>query len=254
MKLVGARALVTGATGGIGQTLVEFLEAEGCEVLRHGFRHLPEQETGAFCRADLTKEEDIDRLARAATVFDINILINNCGRNQFSSFEDADIEGLMASNVVGPMRLTQMLLPHLKSKPQAMIVNIGSTFGQIGFPGYVTYCASKAAIRGFSEALRRELSDSSVRVQHISPRATNTAMNSSAAQELNVALGNGSDEPEVLAGKMIRALKDDRIVLQMGTAEKAQVKLNSLFPNLIDQVLAKQLPTIRSYYMKGDTP
>ncbi len=253
MKLERARVLVTGATGGIGEVLVKHLESEGCRVLRHGFRHLSSEEASqsSYCRADLRSMDETRELATAAREFGINILINNCGVNQFSRFEDADIDGLISSNVTGPMRLTQMLLPHLKKQPAAMIVNVGSTFGQIGFPGYVTYCASKAALKGFSEALRRELADSAVRVLHVSPRATNTAMNSESVKALNERLGSGSDEPEVLAQKMIKALKDDADALQMGGMEKLQVKVNSIFPNIVDMALAKQLPTIKEFYPEG---
>ena len=62
----------------------------------------------------------------------------------------------------------------LKAQPQAAIVNIGSTFGSLPFPGFVAYSTAKAGLRGFSQALRRELADSLVSVVHIAPRAIDT--------------------------------------------------------------------------------
>jgi len=60
----------------------------------------------------------------------------------------------------------------LRSRSEAAVVNIGSTFGSIGHPGFATYCASKFGLRGFTETLRRELSDTGIQVFYIAPRAT----------------------------------------------------------------------------------
>ncbi|MDA0977784.1 MAG: SDR family oxidoreductase [Proteobacteria bacterium] len=250
MKLSEARILLTGASGGIGSALAECLQDEGADLLLHANRHVSALHGSATVQGDLSTPEGTANVVSAAVACDINVLINNCGINQFSAFEDADIERLVSVNVTGPMVLTQKLLPHLKACPAATILNVGSTFGQIGFPGYVTYCATKHAIKGFSEALRRELADSSVTVLHVSPRATNTAMNSAQVNDLNLALGTGSDEPDYLARKIVRALATGKDRLQMGGPEKAQVKLNSLFPGIVDAVLARQLPTIRDHYTR----
>lgn len=255
MKLDSARVLITGASGGIGSALAAALADRGAQLLLHAHRHA-ESLKGEVVQADLSTTEGINHVAAVAEKFDVNVLINSSGINQFSAFEQADIDRLFAVNVVGPMQLTQRLLPHLKSRPEATILNVGSTFGQIGFPGYVTYCATKHAIKGFSEALRREMADSHVRVLHVSPRATNTSMNSDRVTELNRTLGNGSDDPAYLAAKIVGALESGRNQLQMGGPEKAQVKLNSLFPGVVDAVLARQLPTIREYFSEptGDRP
>ena len=110
----------------------------------------------------------------------VNVLINNAGICRFDLFErlqPRDIELMMNLNSVAPMKLTQRLLPMLKRQPRARVINIASTFGAIGFPGYSVYSASKYAIRGFSQALARELSDTGVSVGCLLPRATRTAIN-----------------------------------------------------------------------------
>jgi len=173
MKLAGSRVLITGATGGIGAALAAKLRGQGCDLLLHGnsrpltSKPLTSKQKSCdenFVRADLTTSEGIARLVDAAISFDTNVLVNNCGVNDFGAFEDVDIDRIINVNVVAPMQLTQALLPHLRSRKEAVIYNVGSTFGQIGYPGYVAYCASKHAIKGFNDALARELSDSSVRV------------------------------------------------------------------------------------------
>ena len=68
---------------------------------------------------------------------------------------------------------------HLRAQPEARILNIGSVFGSIGYPGYAVYSATKFAMRGFTEALRRELSDTRIKVHYCAPRATRTGINTS---------------------------------------------------------------------------
>ncbi len=255
MKLQGARVLLTGGSGGIGQALMHELHSRGCHLLVHGHQRTLELpgEGDIFITADITTETGLNNLVNAAQEFKANVLINNAGINQFSSFEDADISQIINTNVIATMKLTQALLPHLRSMEQAVILNVGSTFGQIGFPGYVAYCASKHAIRGFNEALRRELGDTNICVQLVSPRATNTSMNTDQASGLNDALGTPVDEPDDLARKIVNALASGNSVTQVGMTEKAQVKLNSICPGVVDAAIAKQLPTIKRFYSSTTT-
>lgn len=247
MNLAGSRILITGATGGIGSALVVKLRGQGCELLLHG-NSTQRACNENFVRADLTTPEGITRLVDAATAFNTNVLINNCGVNDFGAFEEVDIDRIIKVNVVAPMQLTKALLPHLRSREDALIYNVGSTFGQIGFPGYVAYCASKHAIKGFNDALARELSDSSVRVQYLSPRAVGTGMNGDAANALNIELGNVVDEPSEVAEIIARQISNGASRVQIGFVESLQVRLNVLFPGIIDSALAKQLRQIKQHF------
>lgn len=107
--------------------------------------------------------------------FEVNVLNNNAGVSQFKLFEQAsesdisDISDIITTNTIAPMQLTQALLPLLKQYDKAQIINMGSTYGSIGFPGYTAYCASKFALRGFSQTLSRELADSNIRVKYLAP-------------------------------------------------------------------------------------
>jgi short-subunit dehydrogenase len=147
--------------------------------------------------------------------------------------------------VFAPMHLCRALLPRLQRQPCAHIVNIGSVFGAIGYPGQVAYSASKFALRGFSESLRRELGDSTVRVHYLAPRATRTGFNCAAVDELNAQLAVATDPPERVAAAVGRMIETDRPEAVIGWPEKLFVRINGLLPRLVDHSLARQLPIIK---------
>ncbi|HBQ05768.1 MAG TPA: short chain dehydrogenase [Halomonas sp.] len=259
------RVLLTGASGGIGAALAEALVQRGARLLITGrnptaldalVAQFPEH-IDAVC-ADLTLAEDRHRLIGAAHLAGCNMLINAAGSNQTGFFDtttDADIEQLITINLTATLQLTRALLPQLMAHPQATIVTLGSTFGQLGYPGQVSYCATKFALRGFSEALRRELADTRVRVMYIAPRATRTAMNSPQTDALNAALGNAVDMPSAVALAIVRAVEHRREELQIGRQERFFTRLNSLWPGAVDRALLRQLPMIRRFVTsKEPTP
>lgn len=257
MKFESMRILLTGATGGIGHQLASQLLHAGASVLLHGrsedrLNKLVSQlgMTHSKCRTvsgDLVKKADREKIALAAESFSVNVLINNAGISEFKLFEDTDIESIVDVNITGTLLLSQAVLPSLTTKPEALIVNIGSTFGAIGFPGYVAYCATKHALKGFSEALYRELTDSRVDVLYVAPRATATSMNSDAANAVNEALGTSTDSPELVATAVMLSIRRKLLRQQLGWPEKMQVKLNALFPSVVDFALARQLNIIREF-------
>jgi short-subunit dehydrogenase len=115
----------------------------------------------------------------------------------------------------------------------------------------VAYCASKFALRGFTEALRRELAGSRVRVQYLAPRATLTPLNSAAQVALNAELGVASDAPEVVARALLDLLDGTRGERHLGWPERLFVRINRMLPSLVDSSLLKQLPVIRRHAQKG---
>jgi short-subunit dehydrogenase len=131
------------------------------------------------------------------------------------------------------------------------IVNIGSTFGSIGFAWFSAYSASKFALRGFSEALRRELADSGVTVAYIAPRAVKTKLNTAAVYQMAHATGMRMDAPSWVAGRVIRAIRHDRKDVYLGFPESLFVRVNTLLPRLVDMALRKQNRTM-STFAKGE--
>jgi short-subunit dehydrogenase len=258
MRLSDCRAILTGASGGIGIALAEQLCAGGARLLtvcrrRDGLTDLlsrfPQQV--CFVAADLREPSGRQAVVDAARNFGgVNVLINAAGVNRFALFEqvgEEEIGDLVALNVTATLQLTRALLPLLRAQPRALIVNVGSTYGSIGYPGYAAYCASKFALRGFSQALRRELADTGVHVLYVAPRATRTAMNSNAAMALNAALNVAIDPPERVARAVIKAVEHSVNDLYLGWPEKFFVRLNGVLPGLVDRALNKQLPLIRHF-------
>jgi short-subunit dehydrogenase len=257
--------VLTGACGGIGQLLARQLAAAGASLFLCGGDEAAlaalQVELRAKARAgqtinaralDLASDTELDEWLTSIEQSQraVNVLVNNAGICKFEMFEkmnDRDIELMMTLNSIVPMKLTRRLLPQLKQQPAARVVNVASTFGAIGFPGYSVYSASKYAIRGFSQALVRELSDTRVRVGCILPRATRTAINSDRVVEMNRRLGVAMDPPEKVAAAVVEFICSDRAELALGWPEKLLVRLNSVFPSLIGNAISKKLPLIKQY-------
>ena len=152
---------------------------------------------------------------------------------------------MLATNLESPIRLTHALLPWLRAQPEAAIVNIGSTFGSIPFAGFAAYSAAKAGLRAFSQALRRELADSLIRVVHVAPRAIDTPLNAPAVNALNRQLKNHSDSPDAVAAQIVEILRNGRLEAHIGFPERLFAWLNGVAPGLIDRGLVGKLAAIK---------
>jgi short-subunit dehydrogenase len=259
----GTCAIVTGASGGIGQALLRELLAKGANVL--AVARSPEKLDALFAelsaskrkriqvvRADLALPEGRRAVVSAASWLNTapNLVIHGAASSSFGLFAEnaADEVGrLLALNVTSPLQLTHDLLPLLRESPTAQVVAIGSTFGSIGYPGFAAYCASKFALRGAFEALAREHHGESIAFLYMSPRATRTDFNSPEVDALNETLGNRVDSAEYVAAEIIKAIDRNQRRLQIGWPEKLLVRLNSLLPGLLDRGIASQLPKIQDH-------
>ncbi|MFT5722761.1 MAG: short-subunit dehydrogenase [Motiliproteus sp.] len=263
MKPEQMQILITGASGGIGSETARLLSQSGARILAVGrnkqaLEHLldslsphPHQPHQSFC-ADLSDDPQRRQLLGDLQQQGIkpNVLINLAGTNQLALFDaqsDAEIRRIIDTNLTATVLLTHALLPLLKQQQDARIINVGSTLGSIGYPGYVSYCTSKFALRGFTEALQRELSDSRIRVQYFAPRATRTGLNSQAADRLNSQLKNAVDAPEQVAQELVSMLQSKETSRFIGWPEKLFVKLNGLFPSMVSRAINKQLAVIKQH-------
>ena len=258
MQLTACRALISGASGGIGQALVEQLCTAGAQVLAVG-RDADKLAAaqGRFphalraLAADLATPAGVDAVAAAARDFGgVDCVVQAAGLNRFGLVEQQDDEAIAAQvalNLVAPMLLTRRLLPLLRERPRALLLFVGSTFGAIGYPGFAPYSATKFGLRGFAEALRRELADGPVRVLYLAPRATRTAMNAGAVVEMNRALRVAMDPPAQVAAAIVQALRDESPERHLGWPERFFARLNRLLPGVVDRALRGQLATIQRF-------
>ena len=188
----GSAAAITGAASGIGRALALELAARGCDVAladldEAGLESAAKDITAThgrrvtIRRVDVADPKQIEDFAASsiAEFPSLNILINNAGvalLGEFDEFDHSQMAWLMDINFWGVVRGTRAFMAHLKSRPQAHIVNISSIFGIIAPPGQSAYSASKFAVRGFSESLRHELamSNSTLRLSVVHPGGVKT--------------------------------------------------------------------------------
>jgi short-subunit dehydrogenase len=257
MQLEGKTIVLTGAAGGMGALIANALAGCGARLVLTDINQQSLEELAnrlgvdhMAVPADLCTAEGREQLVGSCRDLQaIDMLINAAGMSEYALLENQyaeKIERMMAINLVVPMLLCQQLIPQLKRRPEAMIVNMGSTFGSIGHAGFAAYCASKFGLRGFTETLRRELSDTGIQVLYFAPRATQTEMNSDAVVALNRELGNTMDKPELVVESLIQLLGAGRGGdYFLGWPEKLFVRINGLAPRVIDNAMGKQLPTVK---------
>jgi short-subunit dehydrogenase len=262
MKLHEARVILTGASGGIGRQLALKLASRGARLALAGLRAdelIPVQDTitqnggmAISIEADITRAEDRQNLINQTNrqLGGVDLLINSAGISDFCAFDQTDpalIERLYQINVIAPVQLTRALLPQLLDQGYGRIVNMGSVFGSLGFAYFAAYSSSKFALRGFSQALRRELDGTGVGVTYVAPRAVKTAINSAAVYRMAEAVKMKMDEPETVASWVVRMIEKERSEATFGFAENFFVKLNALLPRLVDRGLGKQNRVMREF-------
>jgi len=172
-------ALVTGASSGIGQAIASALVARGYRVLgtSRNPESAPSVEGVEWLALDLTDPASIEAWAEAAGAVDV--LVNNAGESQVGAFEEVpaeEFERHFQLNVFGAVRLTQAVLPGMRSRGFGRVVMIGSM--QASFPmAYRSgYTASKAAIKGFAMGMRREVAPFGIAVSTVEPGSINTGI------------------------------------------------------------------------------
>jgi NAD(P)-dependent dehydrogenase (short-subunit alcohol dehydrogenase family) len=184
------RALVTGATSGIGRAAAQRLARDGWEVVVHG--RDPERgrevigeiqaEGGRarFVAADLSDPSELNGLIEQ--IGDVDLLVNNAGFAWFGPTGELDMatyDQLFDANVRAPYFLAAALAPKMATRGRGIIINVGSMAGQIGLVGGAAYSATKAALASFTRSWAAEFSPAGVRVNAVSPGPVHTAVQSS---------------------------------------------------------------------------
>jgi uncharacterized oxidoreductase len=248
MKLTGNTILITGGTSGIGFELAQQLGKLGNKIivtgrdaarLKAAKDKLPQIET---IQSDVSNPKDIEALfARIKKDFPAtNILINNAGiMLQQNLHEKADLNTLTQEidiNLHGPIRMTSIFIPHLKSKPESAIVNVSSGLAFVPLPMSPIYCATKAALHSFTLSLRVQLKQSSIKVFELAPPATHTELLGKFDQQDMKGVSIMKVEDMVAAA--VKGMQNDSWEIRPGQAN--QLKLMSrLAPEFILKQMSK---------------
>ena len=186
--LTGRKALVTGATGGIGEEIARALHARGAIVGLHGTRAEKLEELAKelgdrvfVFPANLSDRDAVKALGEKAEadMGGVDILVNNAGITKdglFVRMSDADWDAVLEVNLTSVFRLTRELTHPMMRRRFGRIINITSIVGVTGNPGQANYCASKAGMIGFSKSLAQEIATRNVTVNCVAPGFIESAM------------------------------------------------------------------------------
>jgi len=194
-------ALVTGATGAIGNAIAHALESQGLRVLRHGFTNC--DCAHGYLKADLRSENDIEALFLQAEerLTGIDVLVNNAGialpQQLITDTTAAQYDDLFALDARGVFLCCRRALPHMIRQKWGRIVNISSVWGAAGGSCEAAYSAAKAAVIGLTKALAREVAPSGVTVNCVAPGVIGTPMNAHLGPETLAQLAS-----EIPAGRL----------------------------------------------------
>jgi short-subunit dehydrogenase len=267
-QFAGGTAVVTGAASGIGEALAVRLAARGSHLVlvdrdkdRLGdvadrLRTAHPGLTLATHVADLSDDEQIAAVAAtlAAEHPETTLLVNNAGVALGGRFDQVtldEFDWVMAVNFHSVVRLTHALLPVLKARPGAHLVNVSSVFGIFAPAGQAAYSASKFAVRGFSEALRHELAENAVGVTVVHPGGIRTRI----AESARIGSGVSAEEyeqgreqfaklltmpPEKAAAMIVEAIEKRRPRLLIGWSAKVPDVLVRLRPGTYWKLIARR--------------
>jgi uncharacterized oxidoreductase len=222
MKLAGKTALVTGGTDGIGREIARQLRDKGATVIVAGRDagrvEAARQDGYEAIQADLSKAEGVDALIAAVAGRKLDILVNNAGMGATYLVDQEialdQVESCLFLNLHAPIRLITRLLPALRERPEAMIVNVTSGLAIAPRATGPIYCATKAGLRSYTMALRAQLAKTRVHVLEVLPPVVETRMTegnvhkkmpaTECARQVIVAMEKGRDEANVGMTRVLR--------------------------------------------------
>ena len=235
--LTGKRALVTGATGGIGEAIARALHAQGATVVLTGRREdalakLAAElgERAETVVADLSAAEGQETLLKAAEAGGpIDILVNNAGITRDTlamRMKDEDWGAVLETNLTSVFRLSRGALKGMMKRRFGRIVNIGSVVGATGNPGQANYAAAKAGLVGMTKALAAELGSRGITVNCVAPGFIDTAMTQKLDEKQKEAL-----MPRIPAGRLGIGADIAAAVVYLASDEAAYVTGQTLHVN-----------------------
>jgi uncharacterized oxidoreductase len=240
MQLVGKTALVTGGTDGIGGHLIRQLRELGVTIItqgRNAERVAATQADGfEVTAADLSTQAGVDALLARLAGRPIDILINNAGAGADHDFREPGLpdpgvaDAGIFLNLNAPIHLITALMPTLKARPEAMIVNVTSGLAIAPRAGGPVYCATKAGLRSYTQALRAQLVGTKVHVLEALPPMVET--------KLTAGRGSSKMAPHECARQIISAMQRNADEANVGIVKLLQI-VNSISPALARQIMIR---------------
>ncbi len=237
MQLTGKTILLTGGTDGIGREMALQLKAKGATVILTGRNpnRIAAMQTLGFevITADLSAETGIDCVVDAVAGTPLDILINNAGMGSSHDFRqgrpDLDVDdNSIYLNLNAPIHLITRLMDTLKARPEAMIVNVTSGLAIAPSSGAPVYCATKAALRSYTLALRAQLADTHIHVLEALPPMVETKMTDG--------MNGAKMAPTECARQIVSAMERSANEANIGIVKALQV-MNSISPALVRKVM-----------------
>lgn len=251
-RLAGRRALVTGASSGIGEAYARALHARGCALVlvarrEERLRALASELGGdvQVVAADLAAPEGPQRVYEAvrARGLAVDVLVNNAGLGHTGRFEQeplAAIQNILDVNARAAMLMTRLFLPDMVARRQGVVVNVVSTSAFQPVPFLAVYGASKAFLLSLTEALATELKDTGVIVQALCPGLTATEFQGVAGTDRVPFNRTGSMTPAAVAAASIRGIERGRLRVVPGLSNRVLSALVPLTPGwLVRRIGAK---------------
>ncbi|NUQ64104.1 MAG: SDR family NAD(P)-dependent oxidoreductase [Pirellulales bacterium] len=252
----GSRAIVTGASSGIGRALVMELSRQGADVVATArrddrLRALSEEISAQGGRIEIVVGDITDPQTREKTIQAVHsrfggldILVNNAGVGALGLFEHADparARHVMEVNFFALVEMTRLAFPLLKQGTNPIVVNISSILGHRGAPYSSEYSASKFAVQGFSEAIRAEFTRHEIDVLVVSPGTTQTEFFQSVVERVGEPTWpeHAAVTAEQVARRIVRAMKSGRHEIIPYGWGKVLCWLNRLSPALVDRIMAR---------------
>ena len=260
-NIAGKVVIVTGASSGIGEATARALGRAGARLVLAARRldrlqrlagEIVAQDTGAevlAVAADLSRLDDIQQLVQTARDrFDrVDVLFNNAGFGRLDWLEHLDpakdIEAQFAVNVLGVVQTTRQVLPLMIAQKSGHIINMASVAGLVATPTYSVYAACKFAVRGFSEALRREVSPWGIRVSVVFPGGVATEFGSHAGirrKTQTTTPGWLRLTPDDVARGVVGLVRRPRSTLVMPWLFRLSALANDWLPGLVDWATVNQ--------------
>jgi short-subunit dehydrogenase len=259
VDLAGQKALLTGATGGLGRAIAEALAGRGAELVLSSRKESDLESLAASLPgghrtivSDLAEEGEALRLLEQAG--ELDVLVANAGlpaSGKLDHFSQEEIGRALRVNLESPVRMARELVPEMEARGRGHLVFVSSISGQASTPRASLYAATKFGLRGFALCLREDLRETPVGVSVISPGAVRAA-GMFADSQAKPPPGLGTATPEQVAEAVVRAIERDRGEITVAPLrQRALGKVGMIAPELSGRVAGRKATEVADEIARG---